>query len=108
MTPEPDAAVINIGDALAMWTNDRWRSTLHRVVPGEGLRRSFPFFHDGNFDAVIECLPSCLAPGESPKYPPVTIGEHIANKVSAGRTLATSTSVQTASGRLPSEGGSSS
>jgi isopenicillin N synthase-like dioxygenase len=99
--PEPDAVVINIGDALAMWTNDRWRSTLHRVVPGDGLRRSFPFFHDGNFEAVIECLPSCLAPGEKAKYPPVTIGEHIANKVLSGRTLATSTSVQTATHRLP-------
>ncbi len=106
VVPEPDAVVINIGDALAMWTNDKWRSTLHRVVPpadtdGPVLRRSFPFFHDGNADAVIECLPSCLAPGEQPKYPPVTIGEHIANKVLAGRSLAASTSVQTASDRLP-------
>ena len=102
VTPEPEALVVNIGDGLAMWTNDRWRSTLHRVVPDASLRRSFPFFHDGNFDAVIECLPSCLAPGDQPKYPPVTIGEHIANKVLSGRTLATSTSVQTAADRLPS------
>jgi len=47
VVPEPDAVVINIGDALAMWTNDKWRSTLHRVVPppdtdGPVLRRSFP------------------------------------------------------------------
>ena len=107
VVPEPDAVVINLGDALAMWTNDKWRSTLHRVVPppadtdGPVLRRSFPFFHDGNADAVIECLPSCLAPGEQPKYPPVTIGEHIANKVLSGRTLAASTSMQTVSDRLP-------
>ncbi len=74
VVPEPDAVVINIGDALAMWTNDKWRSTLHRVVPpadtdGPVLRRSFPFFHDGNADAVIECLPSCLAPGERAEVP---------------------------------------
>ncbi len=76
-----DAFVINIGDLMAHWTNDRWRSTLHRVVnPPEdkrlGSRRlSIVFFHQPNYDAVIDCLPTCQGPDDPPRHPPVTSGE---------------------------------
>ena len=55
--PEPGALLINLGDLLAQWTNDRWRSTMHRVLPPPRLadgptRRSVAFFHDGDHDAV--------------------------------------------------------
>ena len=90
----PDAAhlsshssfVINLGDAMARWTNDRWRSTLHRVVtPPDDVastarRQSIAFFHNANWDAVIDCLPTCLDPGESPRYAPVTAGDHLMSK----------------------------
>jgi isopenicillin N synthase-like dioxygenase len=82
----PGAFVVNVGDLLARWTNDRWRSTMHRVVnppiqPGRDTRRqSIPFFHNANYHAVIECLPTCLAPGERPKYPPVMAGPHLMGK----------------------------
>ena len=62
--------VINLGDAMARWTNDRWRSTLHRVVtpPADvastARRQSIAFFHNANWDAVIDCIPTCLDPGE--------------------------------------------
>jgi isopenicillin N synthase-like dioxygenase len=52
---------------MAEWTNDRWVSTLHRVInpPRDkaiGIRRlSMAFFHQPNYDAVIECLPTCSA-----------------------------------------------
>ena len=78
--------IINLGDAMARWTNDRWRSTLHRVVtPPESVaatarRQSIAFFHKANWDAVIDCIPTCLAPGESPRYAPVTAGEHLMSK----------------------------
>jgi len=81
-----DSLIINLGDAMARWTNDRWRSTLHRVVtPPANLaatsrRQSIAFFHNANWDAVIECIPSCLAAGESPRYAPVTAGEHLMSK----------------------------
>ena len=80
--PVEGAFIVNLGDLMAQWTNDRWRSTLHRVVnpPREdaGSRRhSLVFFHQPNFDALIECLPTCLAPGEQPKYAPVTSGAHL-------------------------------
>jgi isopenicillin N synthase-like dioxygenase len=87
IAPVKGAYIVNLGDLMAQWTNDRWRSTLHRVVnpPAEarGSRRhSMVFFHQPNYDALIECLPTCLAPGEQPKYPPVTSGAHLLDKLS--------------------------
>lgn len=82
----PDAYVVNVGDCLARWTNDRWRSTMHRVVnppvdaQGSTRRRSIAFFHNANWDAAIECIPSCLADGEHPRYPPVLAGRHLMSK----------------------------
>lgn len=77
--------VVNIGDLMMQWTNDRWTSTLHRVVnppQGEGdhRRQSLVFFHQPNYDALIECLPSCLAEGEAPRHAPVTSGDHLESK----------------------------
>jgi isopenicillin N synthase-like dioxygenase len=39
-----------------------------------------PFFHNANYDSVVACLPTCLPPGEQPKYPPVTAGVHLMTK----------------------------
>jgi len=86
----PGALVVNIADMLAQWTNDHWRSTLHRVVAiqaREGLtvrRRSLPFFHEGDYDMVVECLPTCCGPNDPAKYPPVLAGEHVRAKVLSG------------------------
>jgi isopenicillin N synthase-like dioxygenase len=59
----PDRFVVNIGDLLMRWTNDRWLSNMHRVVnppiDGPGRPRlSIAFFNHPNHDAWIECLPS--------------------------------------------------
>lgn len=84
------ALVVNIADMLAQWTNDHWRSTLHRVVaiqPRDGLtvrRRSLPFFHEGDYDMMVECLPTCCGPDDPAKYPPVLAGEHVRAKVLSG------------------------
>jgi isopenicillin N synthase-like dioxygenase len=84
--PVEGAYVINIGDLMARWTNDRWTSTLHRVVnpdinsPVSTRRQSMPFFHNANYSTVVDCLPSCLAPGERPRYAPVVAGPHLAGK----------------------------
>ncbi len=79
---EPGTFVVNLGDSIAQWTNDRWRSTVHRVAPVEvdRARMSMAFFHMANWDAQIECLPSCLEPGESPIYEPVQAGPWLMSK----------------------------
>jgi isopenicillin N synthase-like dioxygenase len=73
----PTRFVVNIGDLLMRWTNDRWLSNLHRVVnpPAEGVtgaRLSIAFFNHPNYDALIECLPT-----QGPaRHPPVRSGEY--------------------------------
>ena len=79
--PEPNTFVVNLGDSIAQWTNDRWRSTVHRVaLTDTAARQSFAFFHMANWDAVIECLPTCLDPGEQPRHQPVQAGPWLMRK----------------------------
>jgi isopenicillin N synthase-like dioxygenase len=91
VVPADDAFVVNIGDMLAEWTNDRWRSTVHRVAPpprdagGPALRRSAAFFLDGDHDALVECLPTCTSADDPPHYPPIRAGEHIRQKLAGSR-----------------------
>lgn len=84
--PVPGAFVINIGDLMARWTNDRWVSTLHRVVNSDGSaarRQSLAFFHQPNWHQEIACIPSCLAVGEAPRYAPVLSGPYLMSKFQA-------------------------
>lgn len=81
---EPGAFVVNLGDLMARWTNDRWRSTLHRVVnpplvDDSNERFSIAFFHNANWDALV----TCLAEGDTPKYPPIRAGAHLMAKFRA-------------------------
>ena len=73
---------MSAADLMARWTNDRWRSTLHRVVdPGAAARRqSMAYFQNANWSARISCLPTCLEPGEKPRYAPVLAGPHLMGK----------------------------
>ena len=75
---DPHQFVVNIGDLLMRWTNDRWLSNPHRVVnpprevgPGSA-RLSLAFFNHPNHDVMIECV---APPGEA-KYPPVLSGDY--------------------------------
>ena len=87
--PPPGALVVNLGDMMARWTNDRWTSTLHRVGnPREirntrSRRQTIGFFLHPDFDATIEAIPSCVRPNEAPNYSPITAGAHIAMKIAA-------------------------
>ena len=88
--PADGALLVNLGDAIARWTNDHWISTMHRVAPprvGGVLvpRRSAAYFHDGNIDAVISCLPSCVSEDRPARYEPVTVGDHLAAKLAGSR-----------------------
>lgn len=83
----PGTYVINLGDLMARWTNDRWVSNLHRVAnPPRDLamdsrRQSLICFFHPNYDAKIECLPSCTNAQGSPKYPPVRTREYLLAKI---------------------------
>lgn len=87
----PDAFVVNLGDLMAEWTNDRWVSTLHRVVnpsraAGDAARRiSMTFFHQPNYDAVVQCLPTCADAARPPRYGTTTSGEHVWMKINKQR-----------------------
>ncbi len=82
-----DGFVVNLGDLMARWTNDRWLSTPHRVVnpPSEkaarARRQSLAYFCNVNMDVRVECIPTCCG-GEfgEPKYEPITAGEHLMRK----------------------------
>ncbi|MBI3513730.1 MAG: isopenicillin N synthase family oxygenase [Proteobacteria bacterium] len=79
--PRPDCFVVNIGDLLARWTNDRYASTPHRVVNRSGRARySIALFYDPDVDTPIETLAGCLTPGQAPGYPPTTCGAYIAER----------------------------
>ncbi len=82
--PMADMFLVNLGDSIAQWTNDRWRSTVHRVnTTDTRARQSFAFFHMANWDAIIDCLPTCLDPGESPRQAPVQAGPWLLEKFQA-------------------------
>jgi isopenicillin N synthase-like dioxygenase len=100
--PEEGCVLVNVGDLMARWSNERWRSTVHRVgIPqpsvseasfertedrvdsedrgnGKGEmvvsdRYSIPYFATANMDTVIEALPGCWDGEENKKkYEPVT------------------------------------
>ena len=95
----PMTFVVNIGDLLMRWTNDRWLSTMHRVVnpPRDAgparARLSIAFFNHPNYDARIECLAS-----QGPaRHPPVLSGDYRDEKYAK-------TGLASAAARTPSAG----
>ena len=92
VVPPEDGFLVNLGDLLAEWSNDRWRSTVHRVVPppadvaGVARRRSVAWFQQPNHDAVIRVLDVCCDADNPPRYPETTSGEHLMAKLMGPRT----------------------
>ena len=74
----PDSFAVNSGDMMHRWTNGRFKSTPHRAVPPVGRHRyAIPFFLGPHIDTVIACLPTCRAPHESPRWPPITYSDYL-------------------------------
>jgi isopenicillin N synthase-like dioxygenase len=69
----PGSFILNIGDALARWTNDRFNSTPHRVINQSAFtdRYSIALFFDPNLDATVECLPRFASAAEPARYAPI-------------------------------------
>ena len=86
-----DSFVVNLGDLMAEWTNDRWVSTVHQVATPDKLedamsdRLSMVFFHQPNYDAEVNVLSTCVSEGHPAKYEPTTSGGHITTKILAMR-----------------------
>lgn len=80
VTPKEDRITCNIGDMLMRWSDDRLKSTLHRVRmprPGEynGPRYSLAFFCQANKDVVIQ--------GPEKKYPPISARDYLLQRIQA-------------------------
>ncbi len=80
VTPKEDRITCNIGDMLMRWSDDRLKSTLHRVrmpKPGDynGPRYSMAFFCQANKDQVIQ--------GPEKKYPPITARDYLLQRIQA-------------------------
>ncbi len=74
-----DGFIVNIGDLMAHWTNNRWVSTLHRVVAPHGepvpRRQSLAYFMNPNYDAEISVLPNCGSRSDA-----ITAGQYLIDK----------------------------
>lgn len=80
--------IVNTGDMLKQWTNDRWRSNEHRVLPPTNQAPdeeliSLIFFHEPDAETVIDALPSCVSPANPARYEPITAMDYLAEKFAA-------------------------
>ena len=77
------AFCVNLGDLMQRWTNDAWRSTVHRVVnppsnPGRPTRRqSAAFFHNLDREAEVDVIETCVTPDRPAKYGRINAFEHL-------------------------------
>ena len=99
--PIEDTVLVNIGDLMARWSNDRWTSSVHRVglppvlqkVTEDGKRNdreiivpdrySIPVFATPNMDTVIDALPGCWDEEKPKKYEPVTAWGYVQMRMAA-------------------------
>lgn len=82
VTSLPEQIVVNVGDMLQRLTNDRLKSTTHRVVnpPREkwgSSRYSIPFFLHPRSSMSLACLPGCIDIAHPKAYPDATAGEYL-------------------------------
>ncbi|CAI6336790.1 unnamed protein product [Periconia digitata] len=74
--PIEGTLVINIGDFMQRLSNNKFKSTVHRVYNRQTTSRyAMPFFLGFNPDHVCEVLPTCVDADHPPLYEPISCGE---------------------------------
>ncbi len=86
VTALPDHIVVNVGDMLQRLTNNKLKSTTHRVInpPREKWgtsRYSIPFFLHPRSEMKLDCLDSCIPDGETAQYEPITAGQYLTDRL---------------------------
>src|SRR5688572_3231012 len=86
ITALPEQIVVNVGDMLARLTNNKLKSTIHRVVnpPRELMhtsRYSIPFFMHPRSEMDLTCLESCIDEENPKAYPDATAGEYLTERL---------------------------
>jgi isopenicillin N synthase-like dioxygenase len=72
-----NAFLVNSGELLRRWTNERFIATPHRVINrSRGERYAIPFFFDTTHDYQMTCLPTCCDPNSPPKYEPISYRDY--------------------------------
>jgi isopenicillin N synthase-like dioxygenase len=93
VTPKEGELAVNVGDMLQRLTNDRLRSTTHRVANPASARRgharySMPFFLHFRPDYLIETLPGCVDADHPNQYPqPISAHDYLMQRLREIRLL---------------------
>lgn len=97
--PVDDSIVVNVGDMLMRWSNDRLKATLHKVeaapidlkTPKQRQqqqmlvpeRYSIAFFCNANKDVELECLKTCCSDTEPARYAPINAHKYLTQRLAA-------------------------
>lgn len=80
ISPEKDSIVVNLGDAMQVWTNDNYVAALHRVIKRTTKPRfSTPYFYNPSRDAIIKPIEEIAL--SNPFYKPFTWKEYIQGRI---------------------------
>ena len=78
VAPVPGALVVQVGEFLARWTNDRYAASTHRVLsPAGAVRRSIVYSLVPRPDAAVECLPSCVDGRQPSRYAATLVADYL-------------------------------
>lgn len=77
LPPVEGSFAVNLGDLMQQWTNDKFVSTMHRVINTSGRpRSSLVQFFGVDYDVQVEALPGCAGPDDPWRYAPIKAGDH--------------------------------
>ncbi|KZS93820.1 Clavaminate synthase-like protein [Sistotremastrum niveocremeum HHB9708] len=89
--PIPGTFVVNIGDQLSRWTNDTFKSTVHRAINRTNVERfSIPIFFGSDYDVDIAPIATCVSEDRPAKYPSITAAEYVRSRWEAAHGIVAS------------------